>query len=71
MSSIYIIDYTNGIRTEHGPFSAVRFHHINTSIPKAQEDTVTYTVFDDDDNSDLLTVSIAHVVTSEDNKNRE
>lgn len=64
----YIIDYTNGIRTEHGPYKSAHILAIHTTVPKVCPDTVSFYVIDENDESSVLTVSMVHMITDGSNK---
>lgn len=61
--SLYIIDYSGGRRTEHGPFTTVAFQSVNTTIPRICDDTVSYrTTKTPDDEYKTITVGMVHTI---------
>lgn len=61
---LYIIDYTNGIPTKHGPFKSAHVLAIHTTVPKIEDDRISFSVTDTDDIASVLTVSMVHTITS-------
>lgn len=59
----YIIDYTNGVRTLHGPYQRISVLAIHVSIPKIEPDTITFSVTDHEATS-RLTVSMVHEIVA-------
>lgn len=67
MKDMYIIDYTNGTHIIHGPFDRICVLAIHTSIPKIQQDTITFSV-SANGHSEHLTVSMVHDIVTDPNK---
>ena len=67
MKGIYIVDYTNGTHTVHGPYDRICVLAIHTSIPKIQPDTITFSVHDKS-GSGTLTVSMVHDIVTNPNQ---
>lgn len=62
-ANIYIIDYTDGIRTVHGPYKETHVFAIHTTVPHVQPDMISFYVTNEEDSTSVLTVSMVHVIT--------
>ena len=63
--AIYIISYEADGRHGYGAFRSVQFRCVNTSVPRINNDTVTYSVERFDGSNDLITVSLEHTIQTE------
>lgn len=62
---IYIISHDENGRSGHGPFRSVEFYCINSSYPKVNNDTVTYSVEKLNGERSKVTVSMIHTIQTE------
>lgn len=60
--AIYIISHDENGRNGYGPFRSVAFLCINSSYPKVNNDTVTYSVEKLNGENDKVTVSMVHTI---------
>ena len=61
---MYVIDYTDGIRTVYGPFSRIQVKAIHTTIPHVCNDTISFYVSNGTDDVTTLTVSMVHEIVT-------